>query len=150
MVRPPGRSAASRRGGALDLQSSRLSVAYRQRLNRAGSPWRGLWRAGRSILVYRWSCACEVKAEDVCTAVAIPVDDGDDVSMLKMALFIGFVCGVVSAVMVIWIGRKLYLAVVVGKKKEVRSVFVQSPVTYTRHRQDPRYVPLGEHAWGAW
>ena len=37
MVRPPGRSAASRRGGALDLQSSRLSVAYRQRLNRAGS-----------------------------------------------------------------------------------------------------------------
>ena len=89
-------------------------------------------------------------AEDVCAAMVIPDGGGSDFSALKLALFVGFICGAVSASVVIWIGRRLYLAATVEKKKEVKSVIVQSPVTYARHRQDPRFVPLSESAWGAW
>ena len=34
--------------------------------------------------------------------------------------------------------------------RQTRDVSVQGPVSYARHRENPRFVPLGENSWGAW
>ena len=78
------------------------------------------------------------------------------------AFLAGFVIGIIVAVLVGWAvfrcctwcstatvarGASTPPIHVNGR---VRDVSVQAPVTYTRHRSEPRFQPLAEHAWGAW
>ena len=68
--------------------------------------------------------------------------------MVKMILMVGFISGVAATLTALWIGRKIMVVFV--ERKEVKDVSIQGPVTYARHREQPRFVPLSPHAWGAW
>ena len=67
-------------------------------------------------------------------------------------LAIGFVLGLCVAVLAyIAHGRRLGADCSQTEQcRNTRDVSVQGPVTYARHRENPRFVPLGEQSWGAW
>jgi len=75
----------------------------------------------------------------------------------------GFVAGLVTGILVTAGGAYMFSKLVAEHRRDVvkeeptapcgpvtRDVSVQGPVTYTRGRQQPRFVPLPEHSWGAW
>ena len=75
----------------------------------------------------------------------------------------GLVAGLVTGILVTAGGAYMFSKLFAEHRRDVvkeeptapcgpvtRDVSVQGPVTYTRGRQQPRFVPLPEHSWGAW
>ena len=86
-------------------------------------------------------------ASDVCV-----FDFGSSNDSGSMYLAIGFVLGLcVAALAYIAYARRFRDdCCQTEHRRETRDVSVQGPVTYAMHRENPRFVPLGEHSWGAW
>ena len=66
-------------------------------------------------------------------------------------LLLGLLLGIFFAPLILYLLWRLWSAVrAENEKLKFKDVAVQGPVTYAWNRSDPRYVPLAEHAWGAW
>ena len=75
---------------------------------------------------------------------------------LRQGMAIGLVVGIIAAALaacaVSHVGRTLCGSTksCPAPQTQTRDIGIQSPTTYTRWKQDPRFTPLAEHAWGAW
>ena len=126
-----------------DKIDARLAKKNIQYMEKAG------FKMGAAGLLAAFLLVPCARAESTCDAVAVrSQDEGYSYDWVKLILMVGFISGIAATLIALWIGKKI-MVVIVGKKEE-RSVNTQSPVTYARHREQPRFAPLSEHAWGAW
>jgi hypothetical protein len=102
-----------------------------------------------SLLIMEGFVPCTAQGEHM----RYPSEVADEGGYFWQGLVYGFILGTLTTASLAFLLFKL-LAVIRRETPQARpktkDMTVQAPTTYARNRQDPRFVPLPDHSWGAW
>ena len=77
----------------------------------------------------------------------------DEGGYFWQGLVYGFLLGTLTTASLAFLLFKLLAAIrreTPQARPKMKDMTVQAPTTYARDRQNPRFVPLPDHSWGAW